>query len=286
MLTLAAIKAASKLNGYPIAHIPVCVYFCVKIIAMSDYRSIALVRKYKSQGVGLVLTGLLGGLGLFYSTIMGAIIMLVIEFIIGYAMGKYIADVNNNLLGYYWGVRPEYNIAGYLIALAVIRVVGLIVSYITVKEHNESIDHELISMADPNHQKISNQLKDADEYVNRSDDNRGTVIVIISLIVVVFACIYLYNTPEKDLSNEEETFQSGDVGNNNTYKVKADKALVFYSPDQMDNSEYYYEKDMVFMAIKERNGFIYVSGNDEDNLRTVYGWLRLSDMEYLNGCMH
>lgn len=254
---------------------------------MSDYRTITLVRKYKNQGLGLVLTGLFGGLGLFYSTIIGGIIMLVVEFIIGYAMGKHVADVNNNLFWSYFGIRPEYNIAGYLIALAVIRVIGLIVSYVTVREHNAAIDNELISLSDPNHHEVSNQLKEADEYVNSGDDNIYTVIAVsISLIILVSVCIYLYNKPEKGLSNKQETFQSDDIGNNNTYKVKIDTAWIFYSPNRNDNSEFYYEKDMVFMAIKERNGFIYVSGNDNDNLRTVYGWLRLSDMEYLNGCMH
>lgn len=44
--------------------------------------NIVITRSPKSQGIGLLLTFLFGSLGLFYSTIIGAVIMIIVEILV------------------------------------------------------------------------------------------------------------------------------------------------------------------------------------------------------------
>jgi ABC-type branched-subunit amino acid transport system permease subunit len=50
---------------------------------MSQNTTVVVTQSTKSVGISLILTFLFGGLGMFYSTIIGAIIMIVIELIVG-----------------------------------------------------------------------------------------------------------------------------------------------------------------------------------------------------------
>lgn len=51
--------------------------------AQPNQPQVVITRSPKSQGIGLLLTFLFGSLGLFYSTVVGGIIMVIIELIVG-----------------------------------------------------------------------------------------------------------------------------------------------------------------------------------------------------------
>jgi len=114
---------------------------------ITDLSLILLTRKYKSQASGFLLTLFFGGIGLFYSSFWGGLIIFIIEFITGFFMETHISEVNNSsyLLGYLgYGYSHEYGLGPYLLMLLVCRVLGLIISYTFIEEGNKEIDEAIL----------------------------------------------------------------------------------------------------------------------------------------------
>lgn len=249
-----------------------------------------LMKKYKSQGIGFLLTGLLGSVGLFYSSITGAMIMMVIEFISSYL---YVQYVINAFKLYY---MPNYHLGEFILFLIVLRIISFIITYSSIKEYNTRIDAEILMLSESTEEKekqeeVAKQLDDANNYINydkaKSDTRTGTIIVVVSFVVIITLILIIsqnYNTHK--LSEKIESPQPNDIENHDVYQIKSDSAWIYCTPNENDNSGSYYEKNMIFEAIKQRDSFIYISGSDGETHKTVYGWLKTSDLEDLSGCMH
>lgn len=254
-----------------------------------DYKAIILMKKYKSQGIGLLLTGILGSLGLFYSSVIGGIIMLVIEFISGYLYLQYIIDEYKK---YY---LPNYHLGEFIVFLVILRVISFLITYSSIKQHNKHIDEEVLKLSEPEDKKsnkfvIAEQLKKAEEYAKgdgKKDVRTGTIIAVISFILIttVIGFLSVYTKNKESVRYTLEGNILGDKPNQSTYQIKIDSAWIYDTPNTNDNSGYFFNKDAVIYSIKERNGFIYFSGYDE-NKKTYYGWIKISNLEELSGCNH
>lgn len=263
--------------------------FVLKSDCMTDYKAMILVRKYKSQWLGLLLTGIFGGLGLFYSTLLGGIIIGAIEFVIGYFMGKSYSNT-----AYLYGSSAAYAVFGkFLIALLVVRGIALFISYGAISSHNEDIDAEILLLSEPKEEEkqreILTQLEEADKYVN-GDNSSDTIWLIAGLsfafILVIVGLCYYGGNPTKELSTVMESAQDSDILNTEYYIVNHDTAWVHYSASANDISDLYYKRDDVITAIKERNGFIYISAYEAGTTNKLFGWVDKNGVKSLGGCMH
>lgn len=134
--------------------------------------------KYKDSGLGLVLTGVFGSVGLLYSSITAAIVVFILEAVLGYTLWVYIQEVNSQLYIYrMMGISPVYHLGYYVLAFLGIRIVALLLSYYSVQEYNKKND--------PDYQKpiASENVIHGSSYVE-SQSTKPLIIIIYSIIFI------------------------------------------------------------------------------------------------------
>jgi hypothetical protein len=207
---------------------------------MSQYSAIVAMRKYKSQGVSFVLTGIFGGLGLLYASIIGGVIIFCLEFVIGYMLGQHIAEVTNSRLmfqSYGYNFPFLYEINNFLYGLLGLRVIALIISYVSVSENNRNIDEQILALENKEQSDSGNelqqQLEDADRHIAQNRDKSLWPLFLSSgafMALILGTAWYLYTEQANRKFVFDETLKKGEYTSDVEYAVE-DTANVFDTPD-------------------------------------------------------
>ena len=117
-----------------------------------EAKRLLLLKKYKSQGLGLFLTGLFGGLGLFYASILWGVAVILFEaftcivIIQHLQITQHIIGIESSTFWSFVGVVPDYDYSIYLFWLLSVRIIALVISHSVISNNNARIEQQIIEL--------------------------------------------------------------------------------------------------------------------------------------------